>query len=67
MKSEATATATAVSLGELRARWREQHVCLRCGHHAVCKMASALDVNLLVAISQCLAFESAEPATEEGA
>lgn len=56
----------AVSLGELRARWREQHVCLRCGHHPVCKMASALDPNLLVVIAQCLAFEAAEPAAEEG-
>ena len=59
----------AISLGELRARWREQHVCLRCGHHAVCKMASALDPNLLVVIAQCLAFEAAEPAeptAEEG-
>jgi hypothetical protein len=49
------------SLGE----WRERHLCLRCGHHAVCKMASALDPNFLVVISQCLAFEPAEPAAEE--
>jgi hypothetical protein len=47
--------------GELRTEWRERHLCLRCGHHAVCKMALALDPNLLVIISQCLAFESAEP------
>ncbi len=46
--------------GEARAQWREQHVCLRCGHHVVCKMAAALDPNLLVAIAQCLAFEPAE-------
>ncbi len=54
-----------ISLGELRAHWREQHVCLRCAHHAVCKMASALDPNFLVAISQCLAFEEAEHPREE--
>lgn len=53
------------SLGEQRAEWREQHLCLRCGHHAVCKMASALDPNFLVVISQCLAFEPAEPDAEE--
>ena len=47
--------------GELRARWREKHLCLRCGHHSVCKMANALDPNLLVVIKQCLAFEPAEP------
>lgn len=49
-------------LGELRARWREQHLCLRCDHHCVCKMASALDPNLLVVVAHCLAFE---PADEE--
>ena len=48
------------SMGELRAEWREQHLCLRCNHHAVCKMANALDPNLLVVISRCLAFEGAE-------
>lgn len=50
------------TLGELRATWRERHLCLRCGHHAVCKMASALDPNFLVVISQCLAFEAADAA-----
>jgi hypothetical protein len=59
-------TAPPLSLGELRAQWREQHLCLRCGHHAVCKMASALDPNFLVVISQCLAFEQDEPSSEEG-
>jgi hypothetical protein len=49
----------------MRAEWRERHLCLRCGHHAVCKMASALDPNFLVVISQCLAFEPAEPDAEE--
>jgi hypothetical protein len=50
----------AISMGELRAEWREQHLCLRCSHHAVCKMASGLDANFLVVISRCLAFEPAE-------
>lgn len=50
----------AISIGELRAEWREQHLCLRCTHHAVCKMAGALDPNFLVVISRCLAFELAE-------
>jgi hypothetical protein len=48
------------SRGERRAQWREQHICLRCDHHLVCKMASALDPNLLVVLTQCLAFESLE-------
>ncbi len=48
------------ALGELRAQWRERHICLRCDHHLVCRMASALDPNLLVVIAQCLAFEPAE-------
>lgn len=52
--------APGASMGELRAEWREQHICLRCGHHAVCKMEAALDPNFLVVISRCLAFESAE-------
>ncbi len=56
---------TPASLGEMRAEWREQHLCLRCNHHAVCKMASALDPTFLVVISQCLAFEPAEPDAEE--
>jgi hypothetical protein len=47
----------AVSLGELKARHREEHICLRCDHHLVCGMAKALDPNLLVTISECLAFE----------
>ena|GEM_PF-4752131 len=57
----------AKSMGELRAEWREQHLCLRCSHHAVCKMASALDPNFLVVISRCLAFEGeADEATGPG-
>jgi hypothetical protein len=59
------ATFVPTSLGERRALWREQHICLRCAHHAVCKMAAALDPNFLVVIVQCLAFERAEPAPEK--
>ena len=49
-----------VSIGELKARQREEHLCLRCAHHHVCKMAAALDPNFLVTISRCLAFEPAD-------
>lgn len=49
-----------LSLGELKARHREQHLCFRCDHHLVCGMAKALDPNLLVTIASCLGFESAE-------
>ncbi len=45
------------SLGELKARHRELHLCLRCSHHVVCGMAKGLDTNLLVTIVTCLAFE----------
>jgi hypothetical protein len=48
------------SLGELKARHREDHLCLKCDHHLVCGMAKALDPNLLVTITGCLGFESAE-------
>jgi hypothetical protein len=44
-------------LGEMKARHRETHICLRCGHNLVCGMAKALDPNLLTTISGCLAFE----------
>jgi hypothetical protein len=54
-----------ITIGDMSARWREQHICLRCGHHVVCKMADALDPNFLVIVSQCLAFEPAEPDAEE--
>jgi hypothetical protein len=47
-----------ISLGELKARHREEHLCLKCSHHLVCGMAKALDLNLLVTISSCLGFES---------
>ena len=46
------------SLGELKARHREEHLCLRCNHHMVCGMAKSLDPNLLVTIASCLGFES---------
>ncbi len=45
------------SLGELKARHHEEHLCLRCSHHLVCGMAKALDPNLLVTIASCLGFE----------
>lgn len=47
------------SLGELKARRREEHLCLRCQHHLVCGMARALDPNLLVTIASCLGFDPA--------
>ena len=46
-------------LNERKARHREQHLCLRCDHHMVCGAAKALDQNLLMTISHCLAFEAA--------
>ena len=46
------------SLGELKARHREEHLCLKCNHHMVCGMAKSLDPNLLVTIASCLGFES---------
>lgn len=49
-----------IAMGELRASWREKHLCLKCSHNLVCKMSAALDRNFLVAISQCLAFEPAD-------
>ena len=45
------------SLGELKARHREDHLCLKCSHHLVCGMAQTLDPNLLVTIAGCLGFE----------
>ena len=49
--------ADAIPLGELKAIHREQHICPRCEHFMVCKVAAALDTNLLVTITRCLAFE----------
>ncbi len=48
-------------IGELRARHREEHLCLKCGHHVVCRMAAVLDPNLLVTVTRCLAFEPSDP------
>ena len=48
-------------LGELKARHREEHLCMKCEHHMVCGMAKALDPNLLVTITSCLGFEPADP------
>lgn len=55
-----------IPLGELKARHHEEHLCLRCTHHHVCKMAAALDPNFLVTISRCLAFEPADGTDGEG-
>ena len=51
-------------LREMKAEWRESHLCLRCDHHHVCRFIASLDLNFCVAISQCTAFEpvrNAEP------
>lgn len=54
------------AMGELRASWREKHICIRCSHNIVCKMSAALDRNFLVAISQCLVFDPAERDADGG-
>jgi len=59
MKNMAVIPVDEIPLGELKARQREQHLCLRCGHLAVCKVAAAADSTLLITISSCLAFEPA--------
>ena len=51
-------------LGELKARWREEHLCLKCEHHLVCAMAKAVDANLLVTITRCLATTPVETTDE---
>ncbi|MEO7730377.1 MAG: hypothetical protein ABIY55_05355 [Kofleriaceae bacterium] len=61
MGVEERAQITLPSLGALKARHREDHLCFRCHHHVVCAMASALDPHLLVTITNCLAFDSIEP------
>lgn len=50
-----------MSLGELKAIQRESHLCLRCTHQAVCKVACAIDPEMLLIISQCMVFEPATP------
>lgn len=44
------------SPGELKAIWREKHLCLRCIHQTMCKIGTAIDAHLFIVISQCLAF-----------
>jgi hypothetical protein len=53
----------APSLGELKARHREDHLCFRCTHQRVCRMAHAIEPALMVTVSGCLGFEAAQ--TEE--
>jgi hypothetical protein len=57
----AAALSDAPSFSELKARHRDEHLCLGCAHHQVCGMARALDPVLLVTITSCLGFEPAEP------
>lgn len=47
-----------MSPGELKAIQRECHLCFACTHASVCKVAAAIDPELLVIIQQCLAFEN---------
>jgi len=54
-----------LSRGELRSQWRDRHLCLKCSHHAVCKMSDALDPNLLVVVSQCMASAPVDHSPEE--
>ena len=58
MKAILDRPADTTPLGELKARHREEHICPRCDHFAVCRVAAVLDPNLLVTISRCLAFEA---------
>jgi hypothetical protein len=60
MNSVIDRPADTIPLGELKAIHREQHICPRCDHFAICKVAAALDPNLLVTISRCLAFDADE-------
>ena len=48
-------------LGELKAIQRENHLCLQCTHHVVCKVACAIDPEMLIIIRQCMVFEPAMP------
>jgi len=56
MNAVIDAPADLIPLGELKAIHREQHICPRCEHFMVCKVVAALDPNLLVTITRCLAF-----------
>jgi len=65
MKQNVVVLSTAAEdmpLGELKAIQRENHLCLQCTHHVVCKVACAIDPDMLIIIRQCLAFEPAAPA-----
>ncbi len=64
--TETTTLVSDVSLGEIKARHKEEHLCFKCEHHLVCGMAKALDTNLLVTISRCLAFRPADEDAEHG-
>jgi len=66
MKPLAMLPVDELHLGDLKARHREQHLCLRCSHHMVCKVVAATDTTLLVTVSSCLAFELAEPRGRSG-
>ena len=57
MNAVIDAPADTIPLGELKAIHREEHICPRCEHFVVCKVAAALDANLLVTITRCHAFE----------
>ena len=59
MNAAIDAPADTLPLGELRAIHREEHICPRCEHFMVCRVAAALDPNLLVTITRCLAFAPA--------
>jgi hypothetical protein len=63
--ARADVPADELPLGELKARHREQHLCFRCGHYAVCKVAGAIDPNLLITVTHCLMFEPAEAGEPE--
>ena len=47
----------AESVGELKALCRESHICTRCRHVHVCRVAATLEPSLLIVIAHCLAFE----------
>ena len=49
-----------MNLGELKAIQREQHLCGHCSHAPVCKVVAAVEPQLLVIISQCMAFDPDE-------
>lgn len=46
-----------LSLGEVKALRREQHLCLRCSHWAVCKVVAAATAEMLVIITHCMTFQ----------